>query len=139
LAIIFHTIETSFSLKGKRQISKWIKREIESNSRTVGAINIILCSDEYLLEINKKHLTHDFYTDIITFNYNSESLISGDLYISVNRVFENASKFDDNFYTELRRVIIHGILHLLGNEDNSPELKERIHAMEDLALKRFPV
>lgn len=89
--------------------------------------------------MNKKYLTHNFYTDIITFNYNSDSLISGDLYISVDRVFENAEKFGAIFYTELRRVIIHGILHLLGNDDSTPELKNKIHELEDLSLIRFPV
>lgn len=108
------------------------------NSRKLGQINFIFCSDEYLLEINKKYLNHDFFTDIITFNFNKKDSIAGDLYISIDRVKENAIEFSTEFITELKRVIIHGVLHLLGHDDYLPELKNIIHKMEDDALKRFP-
>jgi probable rRNA maturation factor len=137
LPVFFHSTDIPFSLKQKNVFRKWISSEITRNSFKPGQINIIFCSDDYLLEINKKYLNHDFYTDIISFNFNKGSAISGDLYISVQRVSENAVKFETNLYTELSRVIIHGILHLLGHDDNTLELKKKIHVKEDAALKRF--
>ena len=88
-------------------------------------LSIIFCSDEYLIDINKRHLNHDYYTDIITFNYNIEKNLNGDLFISVDRVKDNASAFNENFNMELFRVIIHGILHLCGfNDKTTKEQKE---------------
>jgi probable rRNA maturation factor len=138
LPIFFHSIDVSFNLKDKKRFRKWISDEIKINSLKVGQVNIIFCSDDYLLVINRKYLNHDFYTDIITFNYNDRKTISADLYISIERVKENSVNFNTEFITELKRVIIHGILHLLGNEDHLPELKNIIHNKEDEALKRFP-
>lgn len=118
-------------------MKNWIYSEIKSEAFFPGEINIVFCSDAYLLEINKKYLNHNFYTDIITFNFNKDRIISGDLYISIERVTDNAKQFNIDFYTELRRVIIHGILHLLGFDDNSTELKIQIHKREDEALDRL--
>jgi rRNA maturation RNase YbeY len=102
-----------------------------------GDINIIFCSDEYLLEINRNYLKHDYYTDIITFNYNENTSLNGDLFISIDRVKDNSIITNFEFHTELSRVIIHGILHLGGHEDYSLELKNQIHQKEDLALERL--
>jgi len=138
LPILFHSSDVSFNLKDKNRFRKWIVDEIKISSFKTGQINIIFCSDLYLLEINRKYLNHDFYTDVITFNYNYKRSIAGDIYISIERVKENAVNFNVEFITELKRVIIHGVLHLLGHEDNLPELKTLIHEKENEALKRFP-
>ncbi len=103
----------------------WISQTIINEGKTVGEINIIFCNDEYLLKINQEHLTHDYYTDIITFDYSENNLISGDLFISKDRVEENAEEYKVSFENELNRVIIHGILHLIGYNDKSEsEIKE---------------
>ena len=109
---------TRFVFKGRRDNNEWIKDVIASESANVkfkaGDINIIFCSDEYLLELNKKYLSHDFFTDIITFDNCSDKIISGDLFISIDRVKENSKTYSSSFDEELHRVIIHGVLHLLG-------------------------
>jgi len=120
------------------KVKKWIFNEIVSHTFTVGEINIIFCTDDYLLEINKKYLKHDFFTDIVTFNYNEGTHISGDLYLSIERIFENSKSFSVEFEKELHRVIIHGILHLLGYNDDTKEAKEIIHLLENSSLERFP-
>lgn len=97
-------------------------------------INMVFCSDNYLLGINKEHLQHDFFTDIITFNYNSENLISGDLFISIDRVKENAATQKTNFLLELERVIYHGVLHLCGFNDKSTIEIKQMRQKEDLYL-----
>lgn len=103
----------------------WISQTIINEGKTVGEINIIFCNDEYLLKINQEHLTHDYYTDIITFDYSENTIISGDLFISKDRVEENAEEYKVSFENELNRVIIHGILHLIGYNDKSEsEIKE---------------
>jgi probable rRNA maturation factor len=137
LPVFFHSADISFSLKQKNIFRKWICSEIIRYTFKPGQINIVFCSDNYLLEINKKYLNHDLFTDIITFNYNEGSTISGDLFISIQRVSENALKFGADFNWELKRVIIHGILHLLGHKDNTLELKNKIHNEEESALKRY--
>ena len=101
----------------------------------MGDLNYIFCSDDYLLEINKQYLDHDYYTDIITFdNSEEEGKIEGDIYVSVDRVKENAIEFGANFETELRRVLIHGLLHLMNYTDTSEELKAQMRAKEDECL-----
>lgn len=115
----------------KRKIRTWVNQCIISYNFTTGNINYIFCSDEYILKVNKKYLNHDEYTDIITFNYNEEKLINGDIYVCLNRVRENASNFDVTFHNELQRVIIHGILHLVGlNDSTKKEIEIMRHAEE---------
>lgn len=138
--IRYHIEQIPFKLAKKQVITNWIKSVIsfESNHQMVpGDINIILCSDEYLLEINKKFLSHDYFTDIITFDYCEGKRISGDLFISVDTVEANSSTYGTLFHNELYRVIIHGVLHLLGYNDKS---KDEIIAMkeaEDRALQNL--
>ena len=96
--------------------------------------SIIFCSDEYLLEMNRTHLDHDYYTDIITFDYTDNQIVSGDLFISVDRVRENASDFNVSFQHELHRVIIHGVLHLCGYKDKSDEEEKLMRSKENNAL-----
>ena len=115
-------------LKGK--ITEMIKEEKKER----GEICIIFCSDEYLIEINRKYLNHDYYTDIVTFNYVERNVISGDLFISTERVKENALKYGVDFMSELYRVIFHGILHLCGYDDSTDKEKEIIRNKENYYL-----
>lgn len=109
--------KNNFLLKNKRKRRKWIINTIKEENFNVGEINYIFCSDEQLLEINNHYLNHDFYTDIITFDYKEESIISGDIFISTDRVKENSYVNKENFEDELNRVMIHGILHIIGYND----------------------
>lgn len=117
--------------------SKQVKQLIQEEKKKKGDISVIFCSDEYLLEMNKTHLNHDYYTDIITFNYVEGNIISGDLFISVDRVKENAVKFDVSFYEELYRVILHGILHLVGYNDKTDEEKNVMREKENYYLNNI--
>jgi len=118
----------------KRRTSKWIKDTILSEEKIVGDVSFIFCSDNYLLEVNKKYLTHDYYTDIITFDYVEGELISGDIFISTDRVKENAKEFSTTTENELNRILIHGILHLLGYKDKIKKDKELMTFKEDYYL-----
>lgn len=134
--INFFSEDVDFDLKGKLKTKKWITTIVNQEAQKTGEINIIFCSDEYLLQVNKQYLDHDYYTDIITFNYNTDK-VNGDLFISIDRVFENAEKQNVPRGTEMQRVIIHGILHLLGYNDKSPEEEKLIRQKEDKAIKIF--
>jgi len=118
----------------KSNISKQIKSLIISENRKQGEISLILCSDKYLLNINIEYLNHNYYTDIITFNYVEGNTISGDLFISLDRVKENAERFNTSFIMELYRVIFHGILHLAGYNDKTEGEKKIMRGKEDLYL-----
>ena len=117
-------------------VKKWLTAEIENLGFVIGNINYIFCSDEYLLEMNRKHLEHDYYTDIITFNYCEDKVISGDMYISVDRIKENSVLLGTGD-SEIFRVIIHGVLHLCGFEDDTDEETEIMRQKEDEALLRL--
>ncbi len=136
-SINFFVEDIDFSLKEKLKIKKWVSNTIKSEHKQIGNINYIFCSDDYLLKINIKHLKHDTYTDIITFNYCTENTINSDIYISIERVTENAKTFSKGFENELKRVIIHGILHLLGYNDKTKEEKAIMRSKEDFYLPLF--
>lgn len=106
-------------IKGKRKLYSWLKAVIVSEERVPGKLDIILCSDKYLLNINQRFLDHDYYTDIITFDYSEDNVISGELYISFDRVVENAQTYGVGAFEELHRVIVHGVLHLCGYRDKT--------------------
>ena len=133
--IYLHTEDIKINLKNKTILKKWIASTIAKTKNKTGEISFVFCSDEYLLKINKKYLNHDTYTDIITFDYSTKENISGDILISVDRVKENAEKFSKSFEEELHRVIIHGILHLLGYKDKTKAEKEEMTKQEDACLK----
>ncbi len=135
MAILFYAKNTSYRLSGRRKIRSWIKKVIGTNKKERGEINIILTNDEYILELNRKFLGRDYYTDIITFDYSSKNMISGELFISMERVKENAEKFEVGVEEELKRVIIHGILHLLGYRDQKKEEKIIMREMEEKCMK----
>lgn len=115
-------------------IGTWISKVVEREQREMSDIALIFCDDEYLLKVNQEYLEHDFYTDIITFDYCSDNLISGDLFISIDRVKENAEEFNVTFEQELYRVIIHGVLHLCGYLDKTPEEETIMRRKESEAL-----
>ena len=135
--ITFQNQSISFKLKEKTKLKNWIKTITEKEKHLLGDINYIFCSDEELLEINMKHLNHNTYTDIITFDYTEEKKISSDIFISIDRVTENAKKFNVTFEDELHRVMIHGILHLCGYKDKSKADSELMRKKENASLKLF--
>lgn len=114
----------------------WLSELCENEGSTLDELSLIFCTDEYLLSINNKYLNHDYYTDIITFNYTIDG-IKGDLFISTDRVLENSVKQGVSFLNELHRVVAHGTLHLLGYSDNNPENKTKMTEKEDAALELF--
>jgi rRNA maturation RNase YbeY len=134
----FFSEEITFKRPNPLKTSKWIKTISESEGYKIGDLNYIFCSDEYLLGINKEYLDHDYYTDIITFdNSEDEGILEGDIYVSVDRVKDNAAELNVEFETELRRVLIHGLLHLIGFEDGDEDLKRIMRAKEDACLLLF--
>ena len=121
----------------KRKMNSWIKETIIYEGKTLGDISFIFCSDDYLLEVNKQYLNHDYFTDIITFDYVENKVISGDIFISCDRVKENALEFKTGFENELSRIIIHGVLHLLGYKDKAKKDKLLMTQKEDFYLKNL--
>lgn len=133
--IQFFPEDVVFKLPHPRKTVSWIKKAIIQEGKTPGDINFILCSDEYLLKVNQEYLNHDTYTDIVTFdNSEEEDSIDGDIFISIDRVKENAIKFNKTEDEELHRVIIHGVLHLIGYGDKTKALKAQMREMEDSYL-----
>lgn len=118
----------------KREITKWIRAVAATYGRTVGEVGYLFCDDEKILEVNREYLQHDYYTDIITFDYDEGSQINGDLVISLDTVRTNAELFNKTYEEELYRVIIHGILHLCGINDKGPGEREIMEAAENKAL-----
>lgn len=121
----------------KQKTTRWIKDTAADYDKKVGEIAYIFCTDERILEVNNQYLKHDYYTDIITFDYSEGSIISGDIFISVDTVRSNSEKFDVSFEDELRRILIHGILHLCGQTDDTPELRAEMTKKENLALQSY--
>lgn len=115
-------------------LTNWISKVCTSENHEFGDISLIFCSDDYLLDMNRTHLDHDYYTDIITFDYTENQFVSGDLFISVDRVRDNASDFNVSFEHELHRVIIHGVLHLCGFKDKSDDEEKLMRTKENNAL-----
>ncbi|SDH51782.1 rRNA maturation RNase YbeY [Dyadobacter soli] len=136
--VSFFSEGIDFKVVNPLKTKKWIKNTSISEGYELSQLNYIFCSDEYLLEINKEYLDHDYFTDIITFdNSEEDNQVEGDIYISVDRVRENAATFHTEFDTEMRRVLIHGLLHLAGYDDTSEALKTAMRAKEDEYLRLF--
>ena len=123
----YYNEDISFNLKGRALNNRWLRMVAVSELKKLGDINIIFCSDNYILEVNMKYLQHDYFTDIITFDYCEKNILSGDLFISIDSVRENALFYGTEFDDELNRVIVHGLLHLIGYDD---------HTEEDIATMR---
>ncbi len=132
--INFFNEELDFQLISSKNHTQWILKSIENEGFELGEVNYIFCSDEYLLNINKNYLNHNYYTDIISFNYVDNQTVSGDLFISIERVKENAESLNLKFEQELSRVMIHGILHLMGYNDKATEEQAVMRAKEDFYL-----
>ena len=132
--IFFHTEDISFALESEKTTSIWLVMLVERHKKKLGELNYVFCSDEYLLKLNQEHLNHDYFTDIITFDYCHNDVISGDLFISVDRTNENAKTFKKSESNELNRVIAHGLLHLLGFSDKTAEDIVEMRSMEEDAL-----
>lgn len=128
----------SFDLEDQKNVQEWILNAVKQEGMSIGEISYIFCSDNYLHKINMKHLQHDTFTDIITFDYSVDNIINSDIFISIDRVKENAMTFGVAFNNELSRVIIHGILHLLGYKDKSDPEKEIMRSKEDFYLSLLP-
>ena len=137
-SVLFHFEEIDLKIENPSALTQWIKDSIESENKELGSINYIFCSDQYLLKMNQDYLDHDTFTDIITFNYVEENIISGDLFISIERVKENSLTMELPFIAELKRVMIHGVLHLMGYDDKTPSETAQIRAKEDFYLTLSP-
>ena len=133
--ISFFEEDIQYNLKDKNKVKQWIKDTIAAEGYKLDELTYIFCSDAYLLQINQQYLNHDTYTDIITFDNSSEDgVITGDIFISIERIRENAAKFDQSVTDELHRVIIHGALHLLGYKDKTAFDSKNMTQMEDKYL-----
>jgi rRNA maturation RNase YbeY len=137
--MISFNYETRFELQDEARYENWIAAVIESEDKTEGEVNYIFCDDEYLLKMNVEFLDHDTLTDIISFDYTMGSLISGDVFISVERVHENAEEYKVSFDEELRRVMAHGILHYCGYKDKTEEDSQLMRMKEDEKIALFHV
>ncbi len=135
--MITFNYETGFILKNEEAISSWVRLIVEKEGFELGELNYIFCDDHYLHKINKEFLNHDTFTDIISFDYTLGRLINGDIFISVERVEENAQKFNVTFDDELHRVIIHGILHYVGYKDKEEDEKILMRSKENECLKQL--
>lgn len=133
--ILFFSEKIHFKLINPKKTASWIRAVSKREGAILNSINFIFCSDEYLKDINIQYLGHDTYTDIITFNYNpTKGQLEGEIYISINRIRENAKIFKSDFSTELHRVIIHGVLHLIGFNDKTKKEKSLMREKEDSYL-----
>ena len=137
MPVYFHNEGISFPFKNKRQVSSWLNSVVSSFQKELDTLNIIFCTDKYLLSINKSYLNHNYYTDIITFNYNENNKISGDVFISIDRVKENAIEGEIELNAEIHRVIVHGVLHLCGLNDQSKQEKDIMREQETMFLQKL--
>lgn len=134
MAISFANIDVEFNLEQKLRLKRWINAVAQLHERKVGNISYGFCSDTHIIEANRQYLQHDYFTDIITFDYSEGNTISGDLLISLDTVKSNAVQFNSDFTTELHRVMIHGVLHLLGFKDSTDNEQVEMRKREDEAL-----
>jgi len=136
--ITFSVLEIRYNLKKKLDVRNWIKSIAHSEYKVAGDIAFIFCSDEYLGKMNEQYLKHHTLTDIITFDYSEAGKVSGDIFISIDRVKENALSFGNSFDQELGRVMAHGVLHLCGYKDKTAEEKKVMRSREDFCLASYP-
>ena len=137
MAIIFISNNITYKLSNRRKIKAWINEIVKSNGLSVGEIAYIFCNDKYILDTNKEYLNHNYYTDIITFDYSNKFEISGDIFISIETVSFNTKIYNTTFENELLRVMIHGILHLIGFNDKTASQRKIMHKKENEALKVY--
>ena len=137
--MISFNYENEFELQNEEQIATWISAVILSENKKEGDINYIFCDDDYLLNLNEQYLDHDTLTDIISFDYSVGNELHGDIFISVERVRENAQDFSVTFEEELKRVLVHGVLHYCGYKDKSEKNEQLMRSKEDEKIKMFHV
>lgn len=137
MPITFDSDSIEFPNIKKRETSAWIKKIANSYNKKIGDVGYLFCNDEKILEINRQYLDHDFYTDIISFDYSEGDIISGDIFISLDTVRSNSQKYNTDYQEELYRVIIHGVLHLCGLDDKLEEDAIRMRESENSALKQL--
>ncbi len=137
--MIHFNFETDFDLENQKKITEWVKKTIQNEEYKFEEISYIFCNDKYLLDLNVNYLDHDTLTDIISFDYSVGKIISGDIFISIERVKENAIKFNTGFKEELHRVIIHGILHYCGYKDKTIQEKEEMRSKENYYLSLLKI
>ncbi|UYW01017.1 rRNA maturation RNase YbeY [Flavobacterium agricola] len=137
--MIYFNYETDFTLQNEDLFTDWIERIIESENKELGEISYIFCDDAYLHQINVEYLDHDTLTDIISFDYTEGDVISGDIFISLERVADNATDFDVPFETELKRVLAHGVLHYCGYKDKTEKEEALMRSKEDEKMAMFHV
>lgn len=135
-AINFHAEDVDFPLSDQDRLAKWLFDVADSEEKDLLEVNYIFCSDDYLLDLNREHLDHDYYTDVITFQL-TEGVVHGDIFISTDRVADNARELGVPFEQELHRVMVHGVLHLAGYGDKTPEQEAQMRAKEDQYLKEL--
>jgi rRNA maturation RNase YbeY len=139
MTVTFHTDGAAMPAIRKMSVKRWVRSVVESYGKVLGDIAYIFCTDEKILDMNKSFLHHDYYTDIITFDYSDTDKISGDLFISLDTVRSNSAKFGVSFHDELLRVMIHGVLHLCGLGDKSEAEQLRMREAENIALRAYGV
>jgi probable rRNA maturation factor len=132
--INFFSEKITFEIANPRKTANWLKKICLGDHQILGSLNYVFCSDKFLGKLNKQFLNHSTFTDILTFNYSEQNLIQGEIYISIPRVKENAKKYNQPFQTELRRVLAHGILHLLGYNDKNTGEKAQMRIKEEACL-----
>jgi len=137
MSINYFNEDVSIPKFEKRKLNRWIKEVILKEGKKPGNISFIFCSDSFLLNINKQYLNHDYYTDIITFDYVENNTIHGDIFISVDRVRENSIIYKTTFHNENHRILIHGVLHLIGYKDKLKKEKQIMTEKEDMYLKHL--
>ena len=137
MPISFHSEDIIFSLPEKNSIKKWICAVAENEKKKVDSICFIFCSNKKILEINKEYLNHNYFTDIISFDYSKKNFIGGDVFISTETVLENSLRFKTEFILELRRVIIHGVLHFMGYKDKNKIDSLKMRNAENRALELY--
>lgn len=134
MAVYFESEGVDFPPINKKATDEWIRTVAEVHGKKVGEISYLFCSDEQILEVNRQYLQHDYYTDIITFDYSEESIISGDIFISTDTVRSNSDEYKTDYLEELHRVIIHGVLHLCGMKDETQTQERAMREAENYAL-----
>ncbi len=138
MAVKYYTEECRYRLPEKRRTAAWLREVAAEEGYTLGEVNYIFCSAERLLAMNREFLGHDYYTDVITFDYSDRKqtkVIAGDIFIDVETVADNARQYSTNRLEEMRRVVVHGVLHLCGQKDKSPRTNAQMHRKEDKYLK----
>ncbi len=138
MAVSYHTEDCRFAVRERRALAAWLRSIATAEGGTLGDVSLVFCSDAYLLGINRQYLNHDYFTDVITFDYSGDGVVSGDIFISVDTVRSNAEGLGEMFHVELSRVISHGILHLCGYGDKTRSETKTMRERENHYMDKLP-